>query len=76
MPWTVQVSEDAIDDAEWFGRKLGRALLQAAIERLGNDPLVETRHLKLCVPTRSRNVNCESWATIVFCSTWITTIKS
>ena len=50
MPWTIQVSEDAIGDVEWFGRKLGRALLQTAIERLGSNPLAETRHMKTLRP--------------------------
>lgn len=50
MAWTAQISEDAIGDAEWFGRKTGRQLLQTAIQRLSNDPTTETRHMKTLRP--------------------------
>ena len=46
MAWTAQINEDAIGDAEWFGRKTGRQLLQTAIQRLSVDPTAETRHMK------------------------------
>jgi mRNA-degrading endonuclease RelE of RelBE toxin-antitoxin system len=50
MPWTVQIGEDAIGDAEWFGQKNGRQLLKTAIQRLSINPTSETRHMKTLRP--------------------------
>ncbi len=44
------MKESVIDDLSALGRKLGRALLKAAAERLSSDPLATTRHLKSLRP--------------------------
>jgi len=44
------LKESVIDDLSALGRKLGRALLKAAAERLSSDPLATTRHLKSLRP--------------------------
>lgn len=46
MAWTVEFKASVIDDLRWFGRKEGRVLLTAIEERLGADPLAETRNMK------------------------------
>jgi len=51
MPaWTVRLKESVVDDLRSLGRKEGRAVLEAALERLGVDPLAETRNLKTLRP--------------------------
>src|SRR5437763_17135083 len=50
MAWTVMLKESVLADLRWFGRKGGRLLLDAAVERLSADPLAETRHLKTLRP--------------------------
>jgi mRNA-degrading endonuclease RelE of RelBE toxin-antitoxin system len=50
MAWTVVLKESVLADLRWFGRKDGRLLLDAAVERLSTDPLAETRHLKTLRP--------------------------
>ena len=51
MPaWTVTLKESVIDDLLALGRKQGRAVLNAAVERLSSDPLATTRHLKSLRP--------------------------
>jgi len=40
------LKESVIDDLCALGRKEGRAVLRAALERLGADPLAETRNMK------------------------------
>jgi mRNA-degrading endonuclease RelE of RelBE toxin-antitoxin system len=46
MPWSVELKESVLDDLRWFGKKSGRQLLKAALERLEEDPLTETRQMK------------------------------
>lgn len=51
MPgWTVRLKESVIDDLRALGSTQGRAVLKAATERLGSDPLTTTRHLKKLRP--------------------------
>ena len=50
MPWSVELKESVLDDLRWFGKKNGRQLLKAALERLENDPLTETRQVKTLRP--------------------------
>lgn len=50
MAWTVKLKESVVEDLRWFGRKDGRLLLQAALERLEADPVTESRHLKTLRP--------------------------
>jgi mRNA-degrading endonuclease RelE of RelBE toxin-antitoxin system len=50
MAWTVEVKEAAVKHLQWFGKKTGRKLLQAALQRLEQDPLVETKNLKTLRP--------------------------
>jgi|SRR5579864_3960626 len=51
MPaWTVAVKESVVDDLRALGRKQGRAVLMAAISRLSEDPLAQTRNLKTLRP--------------------------
>jgi mRNA-degrading endonuclease RelE of RelBE toxin-antitoxin system len=50
MAWSVELKESALDDLRWFGKKNGRQLLKAALERLGDDPLTETRQMKTLRP--------------------------
>jgi mRNA-degrading endonuclease RelE of RelBE toxin-antitoxin system len=50
MAWTVILGESVIDDLRWFGRKVGRRLLQEAEERLGSDPLIKSRNNKALRP--------------------------
>jgi mRNA-degrading endonuclease RelE of RelBE toxin-antitoxin system len=50
MAWRVEVKEAAIDHLAWFGRKLGRKLLQSALKFLEQDPLAQTRNMKSLRP--------------------------
>jgi mRNA-degrading endonuclease RelE of RelBE toxin-antitoxin system len=50
MAWTVTIKESVIADLRWFGRKDGRLLLEAAMERLAADPTSETRNMKTLRP--------------------------
>lgn len=51
MPaWTVKLKESVIDDLRALGRMQGRAVLKAATNRLGADPLANTQHLKTLRP--------------------------
>jgi len=51
MPaWTVAFEESVIDDLRALGKKQGRAVLKAAISRLSEDPLAQTRNLKTLRP--------------------------
>jgi mRNA-degrading endonuclease RelE of RelBE toxin-antitoxin system len=51
MPaWTVAVKESVVDDLRALGRKQGRGVLMAAISRLSEDPLAQTRNLKTLRP--------------------------
>ncbi len=49
-PWTIGLKESVIDDLRALGIKQGRAVLKAAIARLVQDPVAETRHLKTLRP--------------------------
>jgi mRNA-degrading endonuclease RelE of RelBE toxin-antitoxin system len=46
MAWKVTLTESAVKDLRWFGRKDSRLLLNAAVDALEVDPLAETRNLK------------------------------
>jgi mRNA-degrading endonuclease RelE of RelBE toxin-antitoxin system len=46
VPWEIRLSESAVGDFQWFGRKNGRTILEAALEVLSSDPEAETRNLK------------------------------
>lgn len=51
MPaWAVALKESVIDDLRALGRREGRAVLLAAVQRLATDPLAETRNLKTLRP--------------------------
>ncbi len=50
MAWSVELKESVLDDLRWFGKKNARQLLQAALERLEEDPLTETRQMKTLRP--------------------------
>jgi mRNA-degrading endonuclease RelE of RelBE toxin-antitoxin system len=51
MPaWTVAFKESAVDDLRALGKKQGRAVLKAAISRLSEDPLSQSRNLKTLRP--------------------------
>ena len=51
MPaWTVTLKQSVIDELRALGRKEGRAVLRAAIERLAADPLAQTRNLRTLRP--------------------------
>ena|SRR5438105_4751649 len=50
MAWTIALKESVIKDLRWFGRKEGRLLLDAAVERLTANPLAKTRNLKTLRP--------------------------
>jgi mRNA-degrading endonuclease RelE of RelBE toxin-antitoxin system len=50
MAWSVELKESVLDDLRWFGKKNGRQLLKAALERLAEDPLTETRQMKTLRP--------------------------
>jgi mRNA-degrading endonuclease RelE of RelBE toxin-antitoxin system len=50
MAWCVQLKQSVLDDLRWFGKKNGRQLLKAALQRLEQDPLSETRQLKTLRP--------------------------
>jgi mRNA-degrading endonuclease RelE of RelBE toxin-antitoxin system len=50
MAWTVAVKAAAVEHLEWFGKKTGRKLLKTALEFLEQDPLTETRNLKILRP--------------------------
>lgn len=49
---SVTLKQSVIDDLRALGRKEGRAVLRAAIERLAVDPLAQTRNLKTPRPNR------------------------
>lgn len=46
----VEFKESVIDDLRALGRVRSRAVMKAATERLGADPLSTTRHLKILRP--------------------------
>jgi mRNA-degrading endonuclease RelE of RelBE toxin-antitoxin system len=50
MAWSVEVKESVLGDLRWFGKKNGRQLLKAAIQRLEQDSLAETRQMKTLRP--------------------------
>lgn len=50
MTWTVEVKEAALEHLRAFGKKTGRKVLEAALEYLERDPLVETKNLKTLRP--------------------------
>jgi hypothetical protein len=50
MAWKVEVKEAAIDHLAWFGKKLGRKLLQSALKFLQHDPLAQTKNMKSLRP--------------------------
>jgi mRNA-degrading endonuclease RelE of RelBE toxin-antitoxin system len=50
MVWSVELKESVLDDLRWFGKKNGRPILKAALERLEEDPLSETRQMKTLRP--------------------------
>src|SRR5262249_31048261 len=50
MAWSVELKESVLDDLRWFGKKSGCQLLKAALQRLGQDPLSETRQMKTLRP--------------------------
>jgi hypothetical protein len=50
MAWTVVLKESVRDELRWFGRRMGRQLLQTAEELLQADLLAETRNLKSLRP--------------------------
>jgi mRNA-degrading endonuclease RelE of RelBE toxin-antitoxin system len=50
MKWSVELKESVLDDLRWFGKKDGRQLLKAALQRLEQDPLAETRQMKTLRP--------------------------
>jgi mRNA-degrading endonuclease RelE of RelBE toxin-antitoxin system len=50
MAWGVELKESVLDDLRWFGKKNGRQVLEAALQRLEDDPLAETRQMKTLRP--------------------------
>jgi mRNA-degrading endonuclease RelE of RelBE toxin-antitoxin system len=50
MAWSVELKESVLDDLRWLGMKNGRQLLKAALQRLEEDPLAETRHMETLRP--------------------------
>jgi mRNA-degrading endonuclease RelE of RelBE toxin-antitoxin system len=50
MAWSVELRESVLDDLRWFGKKDGRQILKAALQRLEEDPLAETRQMKTLRP--------------------------
>jgi mRNA-degrading endonuclease RelE of RelBE toxin-antitoxin system len=50
MAWSVELKESALGDLRWFGKKNGRQVLRAALQRLEQDPLSVTRELKTLRP--------------------------
>ena|SRR5438270_13674188 len=50
MAWRVELKESVIDDLRWFGKRDGRQLLKEALQRLEEDPLVESRQMKTLRP--------------------------
>jgi len=47
MEWHVTVSESALDDVRWFGKKQGRWILRELDQQLSADPVTATRNLKI-----------------------------
>ena len=50
MAWQVELKESVIDDLRWFGKRDGRQLLKETLQRLEEDPLVESRQMKTLRP--------------------------
>jgi hypothetical protein len=50
MAWTLTLEESVVDDLRWFGKKDGRAILDAAEAILAANPLAETSNLKTLRP--------------------------
>jgi mRNA-degrading endonuclease RelE of RelBE toxin-antitoxin system len=46
MPWTVELKQSVIDDLRWFGKRDGRRILNESLNRLEEDPLVESHQIK------------------------------
>jgi hypothetical protein len=65
MPWEVTLKESVIADLRWFGRKLGRLILNEALE---NSPRHETS--KRFDRTRRPNVSFGCSTSIVYYSMW------
>jgi len=52
MAWKVVLKPSVLNDLLWFGRKVGRLLLDETERRLTHDPLAETRQMKTLRPNR------------------------
>lgn len=50
MSWVVTIKDSAIEDLRWFGKKMGRLLLESAIDRLRADPEQVSRNMKTLRP--------------------------
>ena len=50
QPWTVVLKESVIGDLRWFGKKIGRLLLDEAERELAGDPVAATRNMKTLRP--------------------------
>lgn len=50
QPWRVTVKESVIGDLQWFGKKIGRVLLDEAERELAAHPLAATRNMKTLRP--------------------------
>jgi mRNA-degrading endonuclease RelE of RelBE toxin-antitoxin system len=46
MKWHVELKESVIQDLRWFGPKVSRLILDASVERLTVEPLLESRNMK------------------------------
>jgi mRNA-degrading endonuclease RelE of RelBE toxin-antitoxin system len=53
MPWTVTLKPSVIKDLLWFGKKVGRVLLDEAERQLSVDPLAETKNMKTLRPNNA-----------------------
>jgi len=52
MPWTVVLKPSVINDLLWFGKKVGRLLLDESERQLSLDPLAETKNMKTLRPNK------------------------
>ena len=52
MPWTVTLKPSVINDLLWFGKKVGRLLLDESERQLSVDPLAETKNMKTLRPNK------------------------
>ena len=61
MAWIVEVKEAAVEHLRWLGKKTGRLLFRKTLDILSENPLAETRHLKILRPNPIAQKELRVW---------------